>query len=70
MKKYFQTPKTSRSYEKWNALDRDFRNPEKNAKNYVEWLDTNQETVDTHLTLGNIFRRRGEVDKAIGIHQN
>jgi len=46
------------------------RRPEKNAQQFVEWLEANQETVDTHLTLGNIFRRRGEVGKAIGIHQN
>src|SRR4029078_4302656 len=36
----------------------------------LRWLNTNQETVETHLTLANLFRRRGEVDKAIGIHQN
>jgi lipopolysaccharide biosynthesis regulator YciM len=26
--------------------------------------------VETHLALGNLFRRRGEVDRAIRIHQN
>lgn len=36
----------------------------------VELLDANQETIETHLALGGLFRRRGEVDKAIGIHQN
>ena len=29
-----------------------------------------EETVETHLALGNLFRRRGEVDRAIRIHQN
>lgn len=46
------------------------KRPEKGAQLFVQWLESNQETVETHLTLGNIFRRRGEVDKAIGIHQN
>ncbi len=43
---------------------------DKGAQLFVQWLESNQETVETHLTLGNLFRRRGEVDKAIGIHQN
>lgn len=46
------------------------RRPEKNAEFIVQWLEANKETIDTHLTLGSLFRRRGEVDKAIGIHQN
>ena len=29
-----------------------------------------EHTVETHLSLGNLFRRRGEVDRAIKIHQN
>ena len=36
----------------------------------VQLMDANQEAVETHLALGGLFRRRGEVDKAIGIHQN
>ncbi len=36
----------------------------------VQLMDSNQEAVETHLALGGLFRRRGEVDKAIGIHQN
>lgn len=28
------------------------------------------ETVDAHLALGNLFRRQGEVDRALRIHQN
>ena len=46
------------------------RRPEKSAEAVIEWLDANQESVETHLTLGSLFRRRGEVAKAIGIHQN
>lgn len=35
----------------------------------VQLMDSNQEAVETHLALGGLFRRRGEVDKAIGIHE-
>lgn len=28
------------------------------------------ETVETHLALGNLFRRQGQVDRALRIHQN
>ncbi len=44
--------------------------PDKAVDVFVKLLDANQEMVETHLTLGSLFRRRGEVDKAIGIHQN
>jgi lipopolysaccharide biosynthesis regulator YciM len=37
---------------------------------FIHALDVNPQTVDTHLALGGLFRRRGEVDKAIQIHQN
>lgn len=32
--------------------------------------DVNQETAETHLALGNMFRRRGEVDRAIRVHKS
>jgi lipopolysaccharide biosynthesis regulator YciM len=37
---------------------------------FIQLLDLSPETVDTTMTLGNLFRRRGQVDKAIQIHQN
>ncbi|TQV84502.1 lipopolysaccharide assembly protein LapB [Aliikangiella coralliicola] len=37
---------------------------------FVSMLEVDSETVETHLALGNLYRRRGEVDKAIRIHQN
>ncbi|HSG90589.1 MAG TPA: lipopolysaccharide assembly protein LapB [Pseudomonadales bacterium] len=37
---------------------------------FVGTLDVNDDTVDTHLALGALVRRRGEVDKAIRVHQN
>lgn len=37
---------------------------------FVEAMVVDNDTVDTHLALGSLVRRRGEVDKAIRIHQN
>ncbi|MCP4041014.1 MAG: lipopolysaccharide assembly protein LapB, partial [Gammaproteobacteria bacterium] len=37
---------------------------------FVRMLEVDSNTVETHLALGNLFRRRGEVDRAIRIHQN
>lgn len=31
--------------------------------------ETDQSTVELHLTLGNLFRKRGEVDRALRIHE-
>jgi len=44
--------------------------PDKAIEVFVNLLDVDSETVETHLALGNLFRRRGEVDRAIRIHQN
>ncbi|MDP1601710.1 MAG: lipopolysaccharide assembly protein LapB [Legionella sp.] len=37
---------------------------------FIKLLDVDSETVETHLALGSLFRRRGEVDRAIRVHQN
>ncbi|AEF55578.1 lipopolysaccharide assembly protein LapB [Marinomonas posidonica] len=37
---------------------------------FVDSLEVNSETFDIHLTLGNLFRKKGEIQKAINIHQN
>lgn len=37
---------------------------------FVSMLEVDSETVETHLALGNLFRRKGEVDRAIRLHQN
>ena len=37
---------------------------------FIEAIAVDNDTVDTHLALGSLVRRRGEVDKAIRIHQN
>ena len=37
---------------------------------FTEALSVNEDTVDTHIALGSVLRKRGEVDRAIRIHQN
>lgn len=44
--------------------------PDKAIEIFVRMLEVDSETVETHLALGSLFRRRGEVDRAIRIHQN
>lgn len=44
--------------------------PDKAIEIFTRMLEVNTETVETHLALGNLFRRRGEVERAIRIHQN
>lgn len=44
--------------------------PDKAIEVFVQMVAVDSETVETHLALGNLFRRRGEVDRALRIHQN
>ncbi len=37
---------------------------------FLKLAEYNRDTVETHLALGNLFRRRGEVDRAIRLHQH
>jgi len=37
---------------------------------FLKIADDNGETIEVQMALGNLFRRRGEVDRAIRIHQN
>ncbi len=37
---------------------------------FIKVLEADTATVETHLALGNLFRRRGEVERAIRIHQS
>jgi lipopolysaccharide biosynthesis regulator YciM len=36
---------------------------------FVDLLTHDVETIETHIALGNLFRRRGEIEKAIEIHE-
>lgn len=44
--------------------------PDKAIDVFVSLLEVNSETVETHMALANLFRRRGETERAIRIHQN
>lgn len=44
--------------------------PDKAVDVFTRLLQVDSETVETHLALGNLFRRRGEIGRAIKIHQN
>jgi lipopolysaccharide biosynthesis regulator YciM len=44
--------------------------PDKAIQVFLEMAEVNKDTVETHLALGSLFRRRGEVDRAIRLHQN
>ena len=36
----------------------------------ISALETHEETVEIQLALGNLFRRRGEIERATQLHQN
>ena len=44
--------------------------PDKAIDVFLQVLDLDDEMLETHLTLGNLFRKRGEVERATRIHQN
>jgi lipopolysaccharide assembly protein B len=44
--------------------------PDKAVDIFIKLLAVDRDTIETHLALGSLFRRRGEVDRAIRIHQN
>lgn len=43
--------------------------PDEAIDTFIKTLEVNGETVETHLALGALLRRRGKVDKAIKVHQ-
>ncbi len=44
--------------------------PDKAVDSFIEILKFDPETADLHFALGNLFRRRGETERAIRVHQN
>jgi lipopolysaccharide biosynthesis regulator YciM len=44
--------------------------PDKAIDAFVEVVRLDPETVELHFALGNLFRRRGETDRAIRVHQS
>lgn len=37
---------------------------------FTNLIKVDQDTIETHVALGNLFRSKGEVDRAIQVHQN
>ncbi len=44
--------------------------PDKAIEAFIEVARVEQQTVELHFALGNLFRRRGEIERAIRLHQN
>ena len=44
--------------------------PDKALQVFLAAVEVDSETVEMHLALGNLFRRRGEIARATRIHQN
>lgn len=44
--------------------------PEQAMDMFMQALDKDSESIDTHLALGKLFRSRGDLEKATRLHQN
>ncbi|WP_458524678.1 lipopolysaccharide assembly protein LapB [Onishia taeanensis] len=44
--------------------------PDRAIETFVAALEVNSDTIETHIALGNLFRSRGEADRAVKVHQN
>jgi len=44
--------------------------PDRALESFLRAAELDGDTVETHFALGSLYRRRGEVDRAIRIHQN
>jgi lipopolysaccharide biosynthesis regulator YciM len=44
--------------------------PDRALDMFLKLMDANADTIETHFSLGALYRRRGEVERAIRIHQN
>ena len=44
--------------------------PDRALDTFLKLMDANADTLETHFALGTLYRRRGEVERAIRIHRN
>ncbi|RDV27304.1 lipopolysaccharide assembly protein LapB [Alteromonas aestuariivivens] len=44
--------------------------PDKAVDTLIKMININSDTIETHIAMGNFFRHRGEIDRAIRVHQN
>tara|TARA_B100002019_G_scaffold108238_1_gene93034 strand:- start:1863 stop:3011 length:1149 start_codon:yes stop_codon:yes gene_type:complete len=65
------SPQYTYSAEYYRGLNYLLNNEDDKAlKIFTDLIDVDSSTIETHLALGGVYRRRGEFDKAILIHQN
>ena len=43
--------------------------PDKAIESFIEVVKVDPQTIELHFALGSLFRRRGETDRAIRMHQ-
>lgn len=44
--------------------------PDRAVSTFIDQMEVNADTLDTHLALGGLLRRRGELEKAVVVHEN
>ena len=44
--------------------------PDKAIEVFIDAVKVDPQTIELHFALGNLFRRRGEIERAIRMHQN
>src|SRR5690625_5353274 len=44
--------------------------PDRAIDAFIEVAKLDSETIELHFALGNLFRRRGEIERAIRVHQS
>jgi|AP95_1055475.scaffolds.fasta_scaffold01279_5 lipopolysaccharide biosynthesis regulator YciM len=44
--------------------------PDRAVSTFIDNLEVNDDTLETHLALGGLLRRRGELEKAVSVHEN
>ena len=44
--------------------------PDRALDSFLKVMDANADTLETHFALGSLYRRRGEVERAIRVHRN
>src|SRR5512139_3011904 len=44
--------------------------PDKAIEAFIEVVKVDPQTIELHFALGSLFRRRGEIERAIRMHQN
>ncbi len=44
--------------------------PDRAVATFIQDLEVSPETLETHLALGSLLRRRGELEKAVIVHEN